>query len=947
MNNLLKLIDYGQSYWMDDLTRGMIVRGELKRRVTEQGLRGITSNPTIFNKAISKSSDYDEQIRQLVEDQRGVPEIYEALVVKDIQDACDILRPVYEQSDGVDGFVSLEVSPYLAHDTQGTIKEANRLCQAVGRANCFIKIPGTEAGIPAIEECLYQGLNINITLLFSVQSYEAVAYAYIRALERRRAEGKPVKQLASVASFFLSRIDTLTDQLLGHRIVASAESGDAGPERLLGKAAVVSAELAYASFKRIFSGARWQKLTDLGARVQRPLWASTSTKDPLYRDLKYVEPLIGPHTVNTMPEQTIAAFADHGVLEANTIEKGVEEARQIVSALERVGVSLDFVTRQLVNEGIQKFIEPYDMLMRALAVKRQQLLRDKMAQQTVSPGASKTEVAAAFESLDAKQFGRRLYAHDASLWKSEPKQAEAIRKRLGWLDSMNDFLANAEAITGFAREIKEAQFRHVVLLGMGGSSLCPEVARETFGSTPGWPELFVLDNTDPAAIAKIEPQIDFKRTLFLVASKSGTTAETLSFYRYFHARMIEQGIDPAGRHFVAITDPGTPLVVEGRSRSFLRIFENPADIGGRYSAISYFGLLPMALLGIDIRALLDQALQMGRSCGPSLPAEANPGVSLGTILGINARRGRDKVTLVLSPSVGRFGAWAEQLIAESTGKEGTGLIPVDGEELGNPETYGQDRVFILLNLRDEADQQTEKKLQALETAGHPVVRIEIRDKLSLGAEFVRWEVATAAAGAVIGVNPFDEPNVSESKKNTNDLLREWKQKGAFSEGSPIIADEQLEIYCDQGARWLFEGNRDSVQNFLNAFLGLARSQDYVALLPYFLPTPERDRLLASLRSAARSRARIATTLGYGPRYLHSTGQLHKGGPDRGVFIMFTADARDDLPIPGEDYGFAVLQRAQALGDFRSLTSKGRRVLRIHLGSDVDKGLRFFADIVRE
>jgi len=416
MENLLKLIEYGQSYWMDDLTRGMIQRGELQRRVSEQGLRGITSNPAIFHKAITKSSDYDEQIQRLVGEKGGVHEIYETLVIKDVQDACDILRPVYEQSAGLDGFVSLEVSPYLAHDTKGTIQEAHRLHQAVARPNCFIKIPGTDAGIPAIEQCLYDGININITLLFSIRYYEAVAQAYIRALERRVEENKPIRQLASVASFFLSRIDTLTDQLLGHRIIPDASGAGRQPQQMLGKAAVASAKIAYASFKRIFSGERWQKLADLGGRVQRPLWASTSTKDPLYPNLKYVEPLIGPHTVNTMPESTIAAFADHGVIAANSIEDGIAEAAGHLEDLEKAGVDLDFVTRQLTNEGVQKFIEPYDLLMKTLASRRELLLADATGQQIISPGAAKTEFAAALESLDAKQFGRRLYAHDALLW---------------------------------------------------------------------------------------------------------------------------------------------------------------------------------------------------------------------------------------------------------------------------------------------------------------------------------------------------------------------------------------------------------------------------------------------------------------------------------------------------------------------------------------------------
>ena len=378
MNPLLRLATCGQSYWLDNLTRGMIKSGALQKRVTEEGLRGITSNPSTFHKAIARSKDYDPQIHQLIKEKRSLSDIYERLVVTDIQDACDILRPVYDASDGVDGFVSLEVSPHLAHDTEGTVAEARHLYAMVNRPNVFIKIPGTAAGVPAIEQMLYEGVNINITLLFSVPRYEAVAQAYMRALERRVAEAKPVKNVASVASFFLSRIDVLVDQLLGHRIRPdSRRDGSPRPEQLLGKVAIANAKLAYQSFKRIFSGARWQALENQGARVQRPLWASTGTKNPDYGDVRYVEPLIGPYTVNTMPEDTIAAFADHGVVKENTVEADLEEVRWVLQALDTVGVNFDCATWQLENEGVQKFIEPYDALLNTLNEKRQQLLNEK------------------------------------------------------------------------------------------------------------------------------------------------------------------------------------------------------------------------------------------------------------------------------------------------------------------------------------------------------------------------------------------------------------------------------------------------------------------------------------------------------------------------------------------------------------------------------------------
>lgn len=944
MTPLLQLIEHGQSYWLDNLSRGIISSGELKRRVSEEGLRGITSNPTIFNKAISGSNGYDAQIKELVGEKRAVHEIYEALVVKDVQDACDILRPVYDESGGVDGFVSLEVSPYLAHDTHGTMEEARRLFNAVNRPNVFIKIPGTAAGVPAIEQMLYEGVNINITLLFSIQSYEAVAQAYIRALERRVNEGKPVNNIASVASFFLSRIDVLVDQLLGHLIVpAQTEQATARPEHLLGAVAIANAKLAYQSFKTIFHSERWQALAEKGARVQRPLWASTSTKNPLYHDVRYVEPLIGPNTVNTMPGETIAAFADHGMIAANSIEAELEAARQIFVDLENAGVDLDLVTQQLINEGVQKFIDPFDALMKTLANKRQEFLTNHTGQQTLNYGDLKSKITAAFTELDSQQFTRRLFAKDPSLWSLAPDEAETIHHRLGWLDSIEEFSRRANEVKEFAAEIKRAGFIHVVLLGMGGSSLCPEVCREVFGSSRGWPQLIILDTTDPAAIREVEAQIQFDKTLFLVASKSGTTVETISLYRYFYERARQQLGDGAGDHFVAITDPGTPLVEESRSRKFRAIFENPADIGGRYSALSYFGLVPMALMGIDITGILDNAQQMQLSCGSFIPAAANPGVSLGTLLGMNHRQGRDLVTFVLSDSVRAFGDWAEQLLAESTGKESQGLLSVLDESLGSPRMYGDDRSFIHLYTSDEKDKNVENKLSALEEAGYSVARIELRDKMSLGAEFYRWELATAVAGAIMDVNPFDEPNVAASKENTRELLQAWKPSGMFSEGNPMVKEGGLAIYYKESPAWVLKDMHGTagVSEFLMAFLDLAQKTDYIALLPYFHRTPGRHRtLLAMLHKICRREGfKRAGTLGYGPRYLHSTGQLHKGGLNTGVFIMLTADADEDISIPGEDYGFATLQRAQALGDFRALIDKERRVIRIHLGKDLERGLK--------
>ena len=949
MNPLHDLMAYGQSYWLDNLTRGMIRSGELERRVREEGLRGVTSNPAIFNQAISKGRDYDEQIEELAASGRSVREVYEELVVRDIADACDVLRPVWEESAGVDGYVSLEVSPYLAHDTDGTVEEAAHLFARVDRPNVLIKIPGTAAGVPAIEECIHRGINVNITLLFSIASYEAVALAYMRGLESRRNEGQSISHVASVASFFLSRIDSLTDKLLGAR-VSPARHHSAGShhsagghyepraEHLLGRAAVANAKLAYRRFLQLTAGDRWQGLAADGARVQRMLWASTSTKNPLYDDVRYVEPLIGPHTVNTLPDATIDAFADHGEV-AETVSADLDDAVRTLEDLSAVGIDFERVTWQLENEGVQKFIEPFDKLMATITTRMRESLSASIAVERTSLGDAEGGVDSTLAALQNIQFGRRVYARDASIWSSDNGvEEDAIRDRLGWLDCARYFSEREREIADFAASVRESGTRSVVLLGMGGSSLAAEVARRAFGPQPGWPELVVLDSTDPAAVRELESRLDLATALFLVASKSGTTLETLSLYRYFFERVAETAEAP-GRQFAAITDPGTPLTEEAAARGFRTCFENPSDIGGRYSALSYFGLVPMAVAGLPIDAILERARTMRVLCGSFVPAGHNPGARLGTMLARLAAGGRDKVTFVASGALASFGLWAEQLLAESTGKEGRGVVPIADEPLGTPSEYGADRVFVWLGLQEEAG-QVAAALDRLE-ADHPVLRYELPDRAALGAEFYRWEMAVATAGALLGINPFDQPDVEESKRNAREVLAGWREGATPADEQPVAGDAEFSIYWG-GSSSLAVSN-GSPEEALRSITQLAADGDYVAILPYFAETAERDGKLAALRERLRSEHRVATTVGYGPRYLHSTGQLHKGGPGSGVFLLLTAEPEFEVGIPGQEAGFGRLLLAQALGDYRSLAGRGRRVARIHLGAEIDKALARLAE----
>ena len=555
--------------------------------------------------------------------------------------------------------------------------------------------------------------------------------------------------------------------------------------------------------------------------------------------------------------------------------------------------------------------------------------------QQIKAGNLKDKIKLCYAELDKQHAAQRLYDRDALFWKSDAENIKSINNRLGWLDVPT----NAKELIAFATQIKSEGYKHAVLLGMGGSSLCSEVARQTFGSQNGYPELFVLDNTAPPAILHIQHQIDMSRTLFIAASKSGGTMETISFFKYFYEQLKATGFAEPGKNFVAITDDATPLVKMAEDYHFRKAFINRGDIGGRYSVLSDFGLLPMALMGIDIESMLASTKQMKDSCDQDIAVADNPGVGLGALLGTAERNGRNKITFVMSPSIQSFGYWVEQLIAESTGKEGRGLIPVMGEALGTPEVYDNDRVFVHMYLPMDGNKDDESKLLALEKAGHPIVRIEVADKIELGGEFYRWEVATAIAGAVIGINPFNEPNVAEGKKNTNDLLEERSKAGIFKKPDLLLRENELLFYGSNAIKQIGDRGHIPLKEFINEFIELVKPQDYISLLCYFEETNSRTEALQNWRMQLRDEVKVATTLSYGPRYLHSTGQLHKGGPATGAYIILTGDNKEPIPIPGEKFGFEVLNEAQSLGDFRSLNDKGRKVIYIQLGKDIDKGIK--------
>ncbi|MCB9450905.1 MAG: bifunctional transaldolase/phosoglucose isomerase [Anaerolineaceae bacterium] len=931
---------HGQSVWLDFIHRRSLESGEMQQWINEFGVVGVTSNPSIFQKAIGESDDYDAAITEMLD--LDADTIYERLAVADIQRALDMFRPIYEATHKRDGYVSLEVSPLIANDTATTLAEAKRLFALVNRPNLMIKIPATPAGIPAIEDAIAAGINVNVTLIFSVQNYEQVAKAYIRGLEKRLAAGQDISHIASVASFFVSRIDTMVDQMLQNNIrAAQGRKIDqvAANNQLLGKVAIANAKIAYQRFMQLFYSDYFAKLRDAGAQVQRPLWASTGTKNAAYNDTLYVDTLIGKDTVNTLPPATLKAFKDHGSVSDSLLENR-EEADEVMAQLASVNVSMEQVTHQLQLDGVATFAEAFENLIEQVETKRIVLKAGVIQKQNLALGTYSDAVQDTLKDLNTECAAGRIWGHDGSFWKDHSVTVTKIENRLGWLDVGKTI--DRDRLKALQDSVKDSDISHVVLLGMGGSSLAPEVLYQTFGRQPGFPEFLMLDSTNPASVLAVEDAIDPQHALFLVSSKSGGTIETLSFFRHFYEMTGE-----CGEQFIAITDPGSGLESLATEKQFRDTFLNPADIGGRYSALSYFGLVPAALIGLDLGRLWASAENMMQACGEGVPGQLHPGLYLGAILGVLANQGRDKVTIQTSGAIRSFGNWVEQLIAESTGKEGVGILPVVGATVGNPHDYGSDRLFVYLRVEDEADNdEVDAGVRTLREAGHPRVTLYLPDRYALAGEFFRWEFATAVAGKILGINPFDEPNVTESKENTGNLLAYFVEHGRLPETEPVLTEGSVALYADEtmlrglGELCLqYNYKSDDVTNLLAALINSTRAGDYLALLSYLPMTPSNQAMMDDIQRRLRHTTRRAVTIGYGPRYLHSTGQFHKGGPNKGTFIQFTADMPNDCAIPGEAYTFGTLAAAQAAGDLAALRGKERRAVRLHITGDIQDSLK--------
>ena len=900
---LAALTEAGTSVWLDQIRRNLIDSGELERLVKEDSLRGVTSNPSIFEKAILGSDDYDDDIKQLAGEGHSAKEIYENIAVKDVQLAADVLRPVWDATGGHDGFVSLEVSPDLALDTSGgTLREAKDFWGRVDRPNLMIKIPGTDEGLEAIEEALASGININVTLLFSVEAYEQVTERFISAMERRHEAGESL-DVHSVASFFVSRVDSEVDKRLEH----------SGNTELQGTAAIANARAAYQRFKEIFEGDRFAKLRDAGCPVQRPLWASTGVKNPHYPDTKYIDELVAPHTVNTMPMPTLLAAAERAEVRGATAD---QDPSAELTALDGAGIDMEEVTKKLLSEGIDAFVKSFDSLIDGVEQVREAIVTGRPP--TIKSSIpDDLEPAIAEKGRDAKSenVAQRVWRRDDTLWGEAG--APEVADRLGWLTISEPMLEEAPDLEAWAEQVKQDGLTDCALLGMGGSSLGPEVIRRSFGPLEHGLRLHVLDSTDAGAVLELERNIDVSKTLFLVSSKSGGTVETMSHFRYFFEKTGGNG-----SQFVAITDPGSPLQKLAEEKGFRRVFCNDPEIGGRYSVLSYFGIVPAVLMGANVRGLLNRCQVAEQACTNYDSTASNSGLWMGIAMGALASQRRDKATFVVSEPISSFGLWIEQLIAESTGKEGKGILPVADEPLGSPDVYGDDRVFAYLRDTDNADEETDAKVEALARAGHPVFTLSTHGALDLGRIFFFSEFSTAVSGWALGINPFDQPNVQEAKDNTGKVLEQYAADGALPEVEEGTDEALRELLVD------------------------AEPPNYVAIMGYVQPSEAFDEAVAELRVAIRDATRCTTTFGYGPRFLHSTGQLHKGGPPTGRFLQIVHDGGEDVDVPEAGYTFGTLKNAQATGDLQTLRAHGLPAERVRLEGDPVQGLRQLTERIR-
>lgn len=913
MNKSKELHQLKQSIWFDNIGRNLIENGWLKDQIEKEVIFGLTSNPSIFKKAITNGTGYSMDIQSMSWAGLETKSIYERLVIEDIRNVSDLLYPTYEATRQVDGYVSLEVDPENANNSGLTIEEAKRLWKLVDRKNLMIKVPATRAGIPAVKELIASGINVNITLIFSVKRYLEVIDAYFSGLEERIKNNLPINQIHSVASLFVSRLDVKIESKVADIIQSGKVSGNE-VQPYLGKLAILNARYVYEEFNDSRKSERFKKIAEKGGNIQRPLWASTGTKNANYSDVLYVEGLILPDTVNTVPPHTLKAFLDHGKCDVVTYSIGKSEFRNLENKLKDIGVNFKEVWIELEEEGVAAFISAQEDLLEAINNQRNIFQR--------SIGGLNAQIEKRMKALESGGFPASFFAPDAALWTKETSEVDEVLHRLGWIDAPILSRAIINEAEDLLKGLIKDGFTHALVLGMGGSSLAPEVFSKVFKEEEKSREkgliLSILDSTDPIQIDEKTRDIPIGKTLFIISSKSGTTAEVKALLAYFWELVEEVNENSPGEHFVIITDPGTSLEKLGLDKGFRKVFNADPNVGGRYSALTAFGIVPLVLAGIDGHKFLNAANRMRIKCSRLSPVEKNPGFALGSVITEAYFDDRDKVTILTDPVYNAFGSWLEQLVAESSGKSGKGILPIDREPIVPAADYSNDRIFYYLRSSGKLD----GLVDALIDLNHPVIVSYLNDKFDLAAEIYKWEIAIAAACSFIQVNPFNQPNVQESKLITHGMISAYKQNPILEEGNLLFSNSEYSVYGNMEVE-------QTIKEIADKFFTI-NSGDYISINA-FLPRIEAyENILQQLRKYLLDKYSVPVTLGFGPRFLHSTGQLHKGGKNNGLFLIISQDTPIDFKIPGEGMNFSVLEKAQALGDMQALEKNNRRVLRIDL-----------------
>ncbi len=899
------------------LSRVILASAALREKVRKEEITGLIHEAAQTEKDLVLNHAYDSSVRQWSLKGRSVPQILDHLLMEDARAAADLLLPMFKHSEGEKGFVSLAMDPRLFADPAGILQEAQRLWKAVKHPNLLIQIPATAEGLAAMELCLVEGIGVHATMIFSAERMEDVADAYWRALQQRTQAGKKLHHVFALASFTPRPLEEKVDLLLEEKQAGLKGALKQLCRKLTGKTAQAIDCLARRRLHEKFSQEPFMHWSLNGARRLKLLTEESFRPPPEETQGSSGQPAPAFPEADCTPLKIWQASADSEKDPHHHGGARLEKASQVIGQLETLDISLSALSRQLEEQGLRSGSALQESLLAVIAEKREAVLLE--SRQNISFGPLEETFRGTLEALSRAQFGRRLWSLDPTLWKAEdPVHQEEIGKRLGWLKVVEWMQPQIEGINQFVDRVRRAGFTHALLCGMGGSTLAPEVLRETFGITKGYLDLTVLDSTDPAAVLAAGARSNLETTLFIISTKSASTVETSAFFQYFWEKIRTLKGLRAGENFIAITDPGTAMEQAARKCQFRQVFLNPPDIGGRYAALSFTGMVPAALMGVNIARLLERAKRLSMACSPWIGPVHNAALTLGALIGTAAMAGRDKLTLILSEKISSFGNWVEQILADSTGKDGRGVIPIEGEPLGNAELYGKDRLFVYLRIGSKLD----KHVNALIKAGHPVVTLQLEDGFDLGAEFLRWEIATATACWILQVNPFDQPNVQEAKDITREILTEYAHKGRI----PIVPG----AVSPRDVRF---------QHLLARHLHAVKKGDYVALVAFFERNLRRVKLFQEIRVALRQLTKAPTTVGFGPRYLHTTGQLHKGGTNSGVFIQFCAYDNMEAEVPGTQYSFDKLITAQAMGDYAALEGRHRRILLVDLEKDVEGGLR--------